>query len=840
VDHVRTDPSGTVDHVARDQASADSSPTDSTEQRVAGYEILSVLGRGAMGVVYKARQRGLKRLVALKMILSGEHASEHDVGRFRTEAEAVARLQHANIVQIYEVGEDNGRPFFSLEYIDGTSLDRKLKGTPLKPEQSAVLLRDMAEAMAYAHAHGVIHRDLKPANILLTGDGVPKIGDFGLAKRIDEEESGLTRTGAILGTPSYMPPEQALGLATEVGPLSDVYSLGAILYEMLTGRPPFRGTGVLDTLNQLRTREPVPPSQLQAGVPRDLETICLKCLQKDRTRRYAGARELADDMKRFLAGEPILARPVSQAERAWRWCKRNPSWTAAIASFVVVIVGWAISASLLWRQAEHARARETEARIEADNQKTQAIQAGERQRETATVSIKQLMELVARLYGRLQNRRLSTQATTEVRQLRAAVLNDLTESLTAVSKQIRKAATTTFADLVAAQQRGDLLKDLGQVEEAKAVYREGHKAALERVEAEPDNDRARGNLGVMETRLGHVAMELEGDARTARTHYEEARRLHEEIRTQPHGTQYNDMEIKLVVAHDDMYLGEALLALGQPAAARERFLEALTYREQEYARWQDPKDIEPRGYAMETRMWLGTASWHLDDARGVQEHFAEALRLGNGLIQRAPHFAPFKADLAEVLGAQGDALARLGKPQEAEKAYQEALRNLNEYFTKKADDVTKQPLLALTHERLGSISAQLGKDAEARKHYQEALKLRTELLQVESNNRSRKMAYLVALAHAGKYSEAVGFALKIRPEMEKSTELMLQVARVCALGAAGDPAGKARSLEQGLAALEAATREDYKDTVALLTDPDLAALREEARFQKLIAQIKAR
>jgi serine/threonine-protein kinase len=225
-------------------------PDATVPQSVAGYEVLGVLGRGAMGVVYKARQRGLKRLVALKMILSGEHASAMDLARFRAEADAVAHLQHPGIIQIYEVGEDQGRPFFSLEFVDGEPLSKKIQGTPLPPREAAALLQQMAEAMAYAHEHGVIHRDLKPANVLMTSAGVPKIGDFGLAKKLGEDESGLTRTGSILGTPSYMSPEQAEGRSGEVGPLADIYSLGAILYDLLTGRPPFRGTSVMDTLQQ--------------------------------------------------------------------------------------------------------------------------------------------------------------------------------------------------------------------------------------------------------------------------------------------------------------------------------------------------------------------------------------------------------------------------------------------------------------------------------------------------------------------------------------------------------------------------------------------------------------
>jgi WD40 repeat protein len=305
--------------------------------RIPGYEVLATLGRGGMGVVYQARQTRLGRVVALKMILSGAHAGAADLARFRTEAEAIARLQHPNIVQIHEVGEHQGLPFFSLEYCPGGSLERKLGGTPLPAREAAALVEVLARAMQAAHAKGVIHRDLKPANVLLAEDGTPKVTDFGLAKKLDE--AGQTATGAVMGTPSYMAPEQAGGRSAAIGPPCDVYALGAILYEGLTGRPPFRGPTTMETVMQVLADEPVPPTQLQPKTPRDLETICLTCLQKDPARRYPSAGALAEDLRRFQAGEPILARPVGRAERTWRWCKRKPALASLIALLLAVALG---------------------------------------------------------------------------------------------------------------------------------------------------------------------------------------------------------------------------------------------------------------------------------------------------------------------------------------------------------------------------------------------------------------------------------------------------------------------------------------------------------------------
>jgi tRNA A-37 threonylcarbamoyl transferase component Bud32 len=311
-------------------------PATQQAAQVSGYEILGELGRGGMGVVYKARHLKLGRTVALKMILAGGHASRDDLARFRTEAEAIARLQHPNIVQVHEVGEHNGKPFFSLEFCTGGSLDRKLKGTPLPPAEAARLVQTLAAAMQAAHEKNVIHRDLKPANVLLSEDGTPKITDFGLAKKLDDV--GQTQSGAVMGTPSYMAPEQASGNTKEIGLSCDVYALGAILYELLTGRPPFKAATALETIKQVVGDEPVPPSRLKPGVPRDLETISLKCLHKEPGKRYASALALAEDLRRFQAGEPIAARPVGRVERGWRWCRRNPALAAALMAVAAALL----------------------------------------------------------------------------------------------------------------------------------------------------------------------------------------------------------------------------------------------------------------------------------------------------------------------------------------------------------------------------------------------------------------------------------------------------------------------------------------------------------------------
>ena len=365
--------------------------TAAPRRMLPGYEILEEVGRGGMGVVYKAWQNSPHRIVALKMIRSGALAGQEELARFRREAEVVAQLHHPHIVQIYQVGEHDGQPFFALEFLDGGGLDKKLRGIPQPPRLAAQLVEVLARTMQAAHQRGIVHRDLKPANILLQlADGekrndngerdtqppsafcnlqsaILKITDFGLAKHLDTG-TGATQSGAVLGTPSYMAPEQAEGKIKEITAAADIYALGAILFEMLTGRPPFLGATPLETLMQVRFKDPVPPRQLQSMVPRDLETICLKCLHKDPAKRYPSADSLADDLRRFLQGVPIWARQVSSVERLWHWCRRQPA-VASLAGLLTLVMASGIPILIgLWlRAAAHAERAENEFRRAEEN-----------------------------------------------------------------------------------------------------------------------------------------------------------------------------------------------------------------------------------------------------------------------------------------------------------------------------------------------------------------------------------------------------------------------------------------------------------------------------------------
>jgi serine/threonine protein kinase len=337
-----------------DPPTADERTTHAGSLPIPGHEILGELGRGGMGVVYKARQTHLNRVVAVKVVLAGGHASADELARFRAEAEAVARMQHPSIVQIFETGQQDGLPYFTLEYVDGGSLAHKLDGTPLPAAEAAKLVETLARAVHYAHANGVVHRDLKPANVLLAKGGTPKITDFGLAKKV-EGGSDMTKSGAIMGTPSYMAPEQAGG-SKDIGPATDIYALGAILYECLTGRPPFKAATREATILQVVADQPVPPRQLQSNTPRDLETVCMKCLEKQPSKRYPTANDLADELRRFLEGKPVHARPVGKVGRLVRWARRRPrdAGLAALGSLAALILFVLVFMLLLDRETARA------------------------------------------------------------------------------------------------------------------------------------------------------------------------------------------------------------------------------------------------------------------------------------------------------------------------------------------------------------------------------------------------------------------------------------------------------------------------------------------------------
>jgi len=373
-------------------------------KEIGDYELIEVIGRGGMGIVCRARQRSLGRVVALKMIRSGEFASAEEIERFRAEAEAAARLDHPGIVAVFEVGESGSCHYFSMALIEGPSLATRLADGPFVPKEAATIVCEVAEAVQYAHSQGVIHRDLKPSNILCHKGGRVVVSDFGLAKQVDDD-SGRTKSGQIFGTASYMPPEQAQGDAANASPSCDVYSLGAVLYALLTGRPPFAAASFAETIRQVVDTDVVAPRSLNPTVPTDLETICLKCLNKEPSRRYGSAAELADDLRRWLDRKPIVARPVGPVNRVWRWCRRNSLTAGLLAAVLLLLLATTTvsTASAIYVDQARRKADENaaEARRKAKAERFQreraklAEQQARQEASRATHEAKKALELVA-------------------------------------------------------------------------------------------------------------------------------------------------------------------------------------------------------------------------------------------------------------------------------------------------------------------------------------------------------------------------------------------------------------------------------------------------------------
>jgi serine/threonine-protein kinase len=839
--------------------------------KVAGYEILEVLGRGAMGVVYKARQRGLKRVVALKMILAGGHASDLELNRFRTEAEAVAQLQHPNIVQVYEVGEHQGCPFLSLEYVNGGSLHGKIGNTPQPVLHAAQTVQVLAQAMDFAHRLGVIHRDLKPSNVMLTlpktpGStesttssaplveqlyGTPKIADFGLAKKL-EEDGGQTRTGTILGTPSYMAPEQAQGKSKGVGPLADQYALGAILYEMLTGRPPFRGESVWDTLEQVRTQEPVPPSRLQPKVARDLETICLKALQKEPHKRYADCAGLAEDLRHFVVGEPIRARPIGVPERLVRWCKRNPRVAfltgAVFVLLVSVIVGLILFSMRLSREktatelardeADRNAAREKEARDIADQKAEEARQSRKVAEEQGAVVLETLGGLVDKVQKQLRD-------VPDTRELRQDILQMAMSGVKRVADSAKDDRGLQRILAVAYGKMAELYIYYGQNKEALDQYQKAYQICKTQAAEDPSSDKAKGNLAAALHSLGDMRWRLARDAKGAREYLLQALKLRQEIDQHPQSREILPETIKTLLADTHDKLGTFGAT---PTEVLDHYLKAFDLRKQAVAL--EPGNAECKLALARSSLLLGNASMRMRDLEGARALFEESRRLREEQAAAKPGNVELQMDLAAAKDRLAEALLRLHQPKKAQEQYQAIVLLYKQALEKDSKNHELPDKIFGAYYGLAT-AARYAKDPQtADRYYRQALDWIEEQAKGAPQNPGVLIPFMLCVARCGEHERAARTAERVR-QLRGNADDLFQIACCYALCMPAVAPGKSlsqltaaevRQRQQyqaaALEALRQAKDKGYSDWVGLETDPDLVPIQELPAFKVLLKEFE--
>jgi serine/threonine protein kinase/Flp pilus assembly protein TadD len=702
------------------------------------YELVEEIGRGGMGVVYKARQRSLRRAVALKMIRAVNTASPGDVRRFQAEAEIIANLDHPNIVPIYEVGEHQGQHYFTMKLIEGGSLTQRLDdiGLPLvdretgrnangevrhaaqTAERQAAIARLMiavAQAVHYAHERGLLHRDLKPANILLDTQGRPHVTDFGLAKH-RQEDPGLTQSGAIVGTPSYMAPEQAAGRRRDLTTAADVYSLGAILYELLTGWPPFRAETPLETLRLVTERDPVRPRTLNPLVNRDLETICLKCLNKEPGQRYSSAEALADDLQCFLEDRPIRARRPTALERLRKWSRRHRP--AAIAAAVVLFCMVCFLALAVLRidqmrsRAEEALRQAEQAAWEAQLQSARA----DRERERAEANFRRARDAVDQMYTELAEKTLA-----EIPLARQELLENAVRFYSEFARTNRDNPELRHQVGLAYRRLGDLEHQIGHQERATAAYRQALNL-FERLAADsPQSAVYRAELARTDHQLGTL-FRTTGRTAEADRAYAKAQTLMEKVASEEPAVPEHRLE--LAYLHADR--GELFVETGRYAEAEQTYRQAISLEEKIIA--EAPQTPEYRSGLATTLIGLG----RLLQSRGrpyadVEVLLRKALAIQQDLVTEFPSKPDYRRDLAVIYHDLAKPLLTAGRPAEVERSYQQALSILRKLAADFPNRPDYQAQLGVTYRDLGRFLQGIGRTQEAERALAQARAIQEKL-----------------------------------------------------------------------------------------------------------------
>lgn len=809
------DPSTTLALSASSVAAAQKTPT--RVRYFGDYELLEEIARGGMGVIYKARQVKLNRVVAIKMILAGELASPHDVQRFLAEAEAAANLNHPNIVPIFEIGEHAGQHYFSMGFIEGASLSSRLHEGPLPPREAAELLRTVASAVHYAHRQGVVHRDLKPANILLDKDKSPKVTDFGLAKKLKSDQ-GLTVSGQIVGTPSYMPPEQAAGKSKDIGPISDVYSLGAVLYSLLTGRPPFQAAMIAQTLYMVLTQEPVSPRELNHNVDRDLETICLKCLEKDVAARYASAQELADELDRFLRNEPIHARPISPVARMWRWCKRKPLVASLSGALVAVIAIGFAGVTYQWRMAVAARLAESTAKQHAEANFRTALSA------------------VDQMLTRIGDEKLAN--VPQMEQVRRELLE---EALLFHEGFIRERSGDPAVQRETAQaylRTGKIKRLLGKRDDAERDYELSLALLRPLVRQYPGAPGFAFDLAVACYQSSNLFKDRERRAEALGLLDESVSLLVDLVGRFP-----TDLEIRFYLARS--YNEQAILSTD--AEQRTNALRQAIELQQRLCA-DAPQVAEYRHYLTRFSLNLATLQ-HATQPKEAETAYRETIAILEKLVADAPNNADYRRDLSHCYDNLGKLLIPQGRLDDAAIAYRETITLHSKLVADYPTVLSYQQELANWYRTLGDVLRKANRGKDATEAFEQAAGFLRRLAAEQPAVVRHRLDLIEALLRLGDHRRASEAVSDLVRQQNTDTRFFEQAARALVRSAAFaqkdaslPPSDRTaivqRLLDQAVELLARAIEAGTADRSRLAGDLAFRPLQQHPRFKMLTSSTR--
>ncbi len=822
----------TIDHAAADPRTA------AAPQPVLEYELLALLGEGGMGVVWKARQVKLNRLVALKMVLGEQPAGSKELIRFLAEAEAVAAVKHPHVVQVYDYGEANGRPFLAMEYLPGGSLSDRLKRTGrLDPKAAAELLSTLASAVQAAHDVGIVHRDLKAGNVLYDQHGQPKVTDFGLAKRTGG--GNLTATQAVMGTPAYMAPEQARGDTKFVGPQADVYSLGVILYECLTDTRPFEAPDQLALLRKVAEEEPERPGKRVPGLPRDVELICLKCLAKDLTERYPTARALAADLDRFGAGEPVSVRAAGVVERAAKWARRKPTLAVAytlglLAVLLVVVAAGSAIAALTVSGQNQALGK---AKKLAEHKQQLAVDAARAANEQIRSAAVGQIDLIRVLEGKL---RFVPAIQNERKQLldkAVAQLGAAAQAMTDLRREVEwgpEDEGRSWRSLASVYNAlGRLSLSRNQVTDATAQFRQAEEIIAERATADPENLDLQVNWSRIQRQFGDVSMNRLGDTEGAQKYFRRAIEISRAcLAKEPDQDVY-----KSELANSLGYLAGSELTLGHLEKARDLYREEIAVRQsfspEEANKWESRRELAGH-YAQ-----LAELNVRMGDLVEGQRLYDQCASLRQQVAAAQPDSWPAQNDLALSYNQQGSMRFPQGRDAAAARQFhRKALLVLEKRAGAEPSDLENKHTLAQTLYYEATCALHSDDKPGAAAGFRQCLEICKELT-TGPKAKIWETDLMLALARCGDHAQAakIAEALVAIPPKDENLYVVAACGYALAAGAAGGEAALvARYKGAALDCLRKAKERGWADVASLRIDTDLEPIRNDPAFQDLLGE----